>query len=159
MTLVAQFYENGRGARRVLSGRGATLRDPVTRPIDIVIDDLSLTGFGMSTTEDMSVGSIFHLRLAGIDKRDVRVVRRFGLSYGCEFMPPLSDAELALALSTGLVVDASFALDKDMPFKSAGVGNGGAKIPPLFRVGIVIGALAMLWVTIVLAVHVLVVNR
>lgn len=157
MTLVAQLYTDGRGAERVAAGRDATLRDSAQRPIDIVIEDLSSSGFGMSTAEDLAVGSILNLRLAGISKRDVRVVRRFGLTYGCEFAPPLTERELALVLSAGLVIDASFAVSDDgARFAVSGVPGSSAKLSPPMRAGVLFGSIAALWLVIILAVDLLV---
>lgn len=151
MTLIAQLYTDGRGAERVSAGRGATLRDSGQRPIDIVIEDLSATGFGISTAEDIPVGSILNLRLAGISKRDVRVVRRFGLNYGCEFAPPLDERELDLALSAGSVVDASFAISELAPLLPLDT-----KLSPPLRAGVLFGTIAALWLTIIFAVDLLV---
>ena len=148
--LVAQLYrEDARKAKRKFAGREATLRDAVERPIDIVVEDLSIGGFGMSTTEDLPVGCVLNLRLPGIGKRKVRVVRRFGLNYGCEFAQSLSDAELGGALNGGSVVTGSFM----SPEGSTSVLRArDAKLTTPLRVGVLGGMVGVLWLAILLAV-------
>lgn len=157
MTIASQPYADGRSAERKRAGRGATLRDAVYRPIDIVIADLSATGFGMTTAEDLAVGSYVNLSLAGICKRDVRVVRRYGMNYGCEFIQPLSPADLDLALKAGVVVGASFAIGDGSERATQAAGDGRAfKASPRIRALVLVATVAVLWLAVLYTARLLV---
>ena len=139
------------------AGRGATLRDAVYRPIDIVIADLSVSGFGMTTSENLAVGSCLNLSIAGINKRDVRITRRYGMNYGCEFTLPLSAADLDLALRSGAVVDASFAMtDQGAGAQHASDGSHGFKASPRIRATVLLVTIAVLWAGLLSLIHLLI---
>jgi len=113
MMMAATLSNAGRATHRIPTARPATLRDAQRQPIDIFIENLSADGFGMSTTTSFSRGESVSLQLAGIDPREARIVRRLGLSYGCEFLVPLDMCELAAALDAGTVLNGRFSTNTE----------------------------------------------
>lgn len=109
--IAARVYPEKRNASRIATQRRITLRPPGNEPVDAVVEDLSSAGFAMSTIASLAIGSVVGLSLSGIVKRRVRVVRRVGLAYGCEFLSPLSEMEVNAALLSGEVVAPDFAAD------------------------------------------------
>lgn len=145
MMLAATFSNTGRATHRIPTARPATLRDAQRQPIDIFIENLSADGFGMSTTTSLSRGERVSLQLAGIEPREACVVRRLGLSYGCEFVTPLDPRELATALEVGTVLNGRFSSDGTMSWSS----DDETRVSRLGRVGILFCANVLLWTAIV----------
>jgi hypothetical protein len=104
----------------------------------------------MSTIANLAIGSIVGLSVGGAVRRRVKVVRRAGLAYGCEFLSPLSEMEVKAALLSGDVVAADFA------FEGASSGEGQAfpsvparKLSYLSR-AYILGTLVMsLWIALI----------
>ncbi|MDB5575137.1 MAG: hypothetical protein JWR80_313 [Bradyrhizobium sp.] len=109
--LAARLYPENRGAPRTAKERPVTLRATRNVPLDAMVENLSRTGFAMSTIADLGVGSVIGLSVGGALRRRVRIVRRVGFAYGCEFLLPLSDLEVSAALRSGDVVTADFLSD------------------------------------------------
>ncbi|MET0309210.1 MAG: PilZ domain-containing protein [Sphingomonas sp.] len=97
MALAAHLYRDARWAERHQLERDATLRDPNWAPIDAMVDDLSETGFRVTTLTAFEVGAEIGLGLSGIGTRQARIVRRAEYSYGCEFLTSLTAEELHAA--------------------------------------------------------------
>ncbi|WP_010217962.1 PilZ domain-containing protein [Sphingomonas sp. PAMC 26621] len=145
MMMAATLSCPGRAAHRIPAARPATLRNADRQPIDIFIENLSVVGFGMSTTADLSLGTFVSLQLAGIGRRDVRIVRRLGLSYGCEFVAPLDASELASAVGAGAVLSGKFGADD----ASVSGRSPSTRFHPLGRVAVLLMVNLVLWSTIV----------
>ena len=148
--LAAQIHPEGRAAQRIAAERPITLRSPKNEPIEAVVEDLSRSGFAMSTIADLKIGSVVGLSVAGVLRRRVRVVRRIGLVYGCEFLTPLSDLEVNAALRSGDVVAPEFMSDRN------GVGEiygsprvPGRKLSYLSRAYILGGLIMSLWAVVI----------
>ncbi|RYF02911.1 MAG: pilus assembly protein PilZ [Oxalobacteraceae bacterium] len=151
MMMAATLSNAGRATHRIPTARPATLRDAQRQPIDILIENLSADGFGMSTTTSLSRGERVSLQLAGIDPREARVVRRLGLSYGCEFLVPLDMRELATALDAGTVLNGRFPADAEtMP-----TDRDEAHVSRLGRIGILMCVNVLLWTAIILTLRTL----
>jgi len=99
MAIAAQLFRDDRGAERHSVGFDATLRDPDRMPLDVVVEDLSSTGFRVLTSADLAPNAEIGLGLAGIGMQRARVIWRAGNSYGCEFLTPLKGDDLRAALS------------------------------------------------------------
>jgi len=99
MAIAAQLYQGGREAERHRVEFDATLRDPASLPIDVVIEDLSTGGFRVVTDTILPLAVEIGLGLAGIGTHRARIVWRGDGIYGCEFLTPLKDDDLRLALS------------------------------------------------------------
>lgn len=99
MALSAQLYQDDRSTRRFRVEFDATLRDPAHQPIDVVVEDLSATGFRVVTSAALDMGVEVGLGLAGIGTQRAFVVWRGEGIYGCEFIAPLKIDDLAAALA------------------------------------------------------------
>lgn len=98
MGIVAQLYRDARWAARRKVEIEATLRDPDWSPADAVVEDLSASGFRVVVAADLAEGAEVSLGIAGIGLRHARVVRRTEDGYGCEFLIPLTEAQVQAAL-------------------------------------------------------------
>lgn len=99
MSVVARLYRDMRGSVRHEVALDATLRDPERRPFDVVVEELSAAGVRVPRVVELSPGATVTLGISGVGMCDVRVVRRDERGYGCEFLFPLSAAELDDALA------------------------------------------------------------
>jgi hypothetical protein len=82
--------------------RSSTLRIDATLPMDVVVEDLSITGFRYSSEEPVAAGELVSVGLAGSGQADARVIWRDGARHGARFTK-------ALAQST---IDAAFTNDQ-----------------------------------------------
>jgi hypothetical protein len=98
MVIAAQLYQGGREAERHRVEFDATLRDPASLPLDVVIEDLSTGGFRVVTDTDLPTDAEVGLGLAGIGTHRARVVWRGDGIYGCEFVTALKEDDLRTAL-------------------------------------------------------------
>lgn len=103
MALIARVYrsdpEERRGAVRYLMEVGATLRSVEGVPIDVLIYDLSLTGFRMETSAALDPDEPISVGIAGTRVNAAVVTRRGPNGYGCEFVTPITIFQLKSALS------------------------------------------------------------
>ncbi|WP_230482066.1 PilZ domain-containing protein [Sphingomonas sp. Leaf21] len=98
MAITAQMISDDRGSERYAVDLDATLRDRVAQPYDVVIEDLSATGFRLSGGPALTTGAVASIGFAGIGVHPVRVIRQEGMTYGCEFVTPLNAEMLNKAL-------------------------------------------------------------
>ena len=144
--LQAQLYPENRTSSRMITDRPVTLRPDDNSPIDAVIENLSRTGFGMVSSANLAIGAVVGLSVAGAPRRNVKIVRRTGLAYGCEFISPLSDLEFSAALQSQPVVSANFISGNDtavsIPHASRGTDR---KLSYLARAYILAGLVTVLW--------------
>lgn len=152
--IAARVYPDHRSASRIAAQRRITLRPPGNEPIDAVVEDLSRSGFAMSTVASLAIGSVVGLSLSGVVRRRVRVVRRVGLAYGCEFLSPLSEMEVNAALLSGDVIAPDFAAEGAfLQGEEALPRAAGRKLSYLAR-AYVLGALVLsLWMALILIVR------
>ena len=148
MAVVARLYPELRGSARHQVALDATLRDPARQPFDVIVEELSATGARLPAAVDLVPGSLITLGISGIGMCDARVVRRDGRGYGCEFLFPLSAAELndaMAAVPTAPIMLASF-LPTPMP--AAPVGEEAVPVRPLrarVRLAIILALTAASW--------------
>lgn len=100
MAVVARLYRDHRGAARHEVALEATLRDNDRRPHDVVVEELSKTGFLVPAVAQLSPGEQVTIGISGIGMCHARVVREAEGGFGCEFLHPLSEDELAEAIVT-----------------------------------------------------------
>jgi hypothetical protein len=98
MPFVAKLYDDDRSAERYPVLLDGTLRNPQAEPQDVVIDDLSASGFRTATARGLAVGDTITLGIFGVGLRTARVQRAGDGHYGCQFVAPLTAEELASAL-------------------------------------------------------------
>lgn len=104
MALIARVYrsdpEERRGATRYPVLVDATLRAADDgQPLDVLIYDLSMTGFRMETSEALDPEAIIWIGIAGTRVNAAVVSRRGPNGYGCEFVTPITFYQLTEALN------------------------------------------------------------
>lgn len=117
MQINAQIISDDRGSERFIASLDATLRDRVTRPHDVMIEDLSLTGFRLSGGPKLNIGEQASIGFAGIGVQQVRVIRQDGNTYGCEFITPITQEKLSAALTAEPVSSIAFPAIGPLPFE------------------------------------------
>lgn len=154
MAVVARLYRDMRGSARHQVALDATLRDPERRPFDVVVEELSAAGARLPPVIELPLGATVTLGVSGVGMCDVRVVRRDERGYGCEFLFPLSEAELEDALAAtpnppvplepaGRLPTAAARVESaSLPARTLG---GGA------RLGVILGLAAASWTALYLA--------
>lgn len=96
---VAKLFDQRTAHRHPVNVDG-TLRDVANQPHEILVADLSRTGFRIPGTADLAVFSRIGLGLTGLGGRSAQVVRRDDQGwYGCTFDVPLTASELSAVLS------------------------------------------------------------
>lgn len=100
MAIAAHLYRDSRWADRHSVEIDATLRDPAWSPVDVIVEDLSDSGFRVLAATELPIGAEIGLGLSGVGLRPARVVRHAGnpYVYGCEFLSPLTKVELQAAI-------------------------------------------------------------
>ena len=104
MALIARVYRSDpderRGAARYPVLVDATLRaSDEGMPLDVLIYDLSMTGFRMETSEALDPESMIWIGIAGTRVNAAVVSRRGPNGYGCEFVTPITFYQLTEALN------------------------------------------------------------
>ncbi len=93
MAMTAQIYgaDDDRAADRQRVDLDGTLRhEDDHRPVDVMIEDVSATGFRMSCAERLPVNAVIWIGIAGLGRHQARIVRSGGGEYGCRFLTPIS---------------------------------------------------------------------
>lgn len=98
MPVAAALYREVRESERHAVALDGTLRDPEWTPYDVVVENLSSTGFRIPTEAGLHVGAFVSLGLAGVGMCPARVVRQADGQIGCTFLVPLGRGELKAAL-------------------------------------------------------------
>lgn len=124
--------ENLRGADR----RGLRLHAPGSygaNAIDVLIHNLSLTGFMVESTSDLAVGESITIDLPEAGTTAATVMWKDGAMHGCEFERPVSLGAVSAAM-----------------LRSPGEELGAASappigLPPIARAAIIVGVTLTLW--------------
>ena len=149
--IAAKIYADLRTDARFSARRPITLRTFKNEPIDAVVEDLSRGGFAVSTLANIELGATIGLSVGGVFRRKVRVVRRVGLVYGCEFLSPLSDSQVKAALRSGDIVLPEFVRDTASPDSHEGQQqSAGINLSFRSKAYIVGGLISSLWMILVL---------
>lgn len=118
---VSQPYT--RSARKIVL-RDSTLRDQNNIPIDVVVSDLSTTGFSVVAPLDLEIGAIVRIGLGGAGAASARVIRRAESSYGCQFLQPLGQDRVDAAFKYSEILTAIGAAaptninEQDIPYEA-----------------------------------------
>ena len=132
-----------RAGTRTTLGRRSTVRDGQDIPHDVIVEDLSPTGFRYRSAERLAVGTHVRLGLVGAGSAAAQVVRVDGDDHGCAFHLPLSPNQLEAAFTAGTVIQTP-GLTSD-----AGEIDTGEPWPRAVRTAIFIGGGAAAWVAVV----------
>ncbi len=97
-----------RNASRVGINRDGTIRDAAGAPIEISVEDISLSGCMLLIPVPIPEDYVLNIGLPGLGRREGRIVRRDGEKHGVEFLWPLSAAELEDVRSTENLILGSF---------------------------------------------------
>lgn len=146
-TLVATLYcHDARGRARHAVALGGTLRDPVRAPHDVLVSEVSATGFRIPATVALAPGDAITLGLAGIGARAARVVREdAGGQYGCAFVSPLDEGELAALLGPPADLVVPWPLIAPPAETSIGDGVQGTRALLLTIAACLAGWIATIW--------------
>ena len=132
-----------RADARMRIEQASTVRDHQGGPRDVMVDDLSRTGFRCFSAQPLPVGALVRLGLAGAGVASARVTRREGKAHGCEFETPLTPAQLESAFTASNAVRATVG--------SAGNDQGAShdNWPGAVRAAIFVGGGAAAWAAVV----------
>jgi len=86
-----------RGAIRFHVASESTLRGADGRPIEVLVDNFSRTGFLFVSDDEFPPGTLIAIGLSGAGSREAQVVWREGRRHGCEFLVPLPQSKMARA--------------------------------------------------------------
>jgi len=86
-----------RGAIRFTVDSKTTLRGLDGRPVDVVVDNFSRTGFLFVADVEFPAGTLVSVGLSGAGAREAKVVWRDGNRHGCEFLVPLPRSKMERA--------------------------------------------------------------
>jgi hypothetical protein len=81
---------DARRSRRYLADRLDGLLVGKDRRFDIIIHNMSETGFLAEFQSELKPGDLVRIQLARIGFVDARVVRKRGMGHGCQFLEPVS---------------------------------------------------------------------
>ena len=108
MALIARVYRSDpderRAALRYPVEVGATLRASDGQPLDVLVYDLSMTGFRIETPEALDLDAPIWIGIAGTRVNAAVVARRGPNGYGCAFVTPITLYQLTEALTPGETV-------------------------------------------------------
>ncbi len=136
-----------RGDARAVVGHPSTLRVAGRAPAEILVEDLSGSGFLFSSGDHVAVGAQVRVGLVGAGTATATIVRRDGDRHGAAFLDALTAAQLDQAFGPGTVVAARFAPEADLivPF------IGEARWPRPVRAAIWVTAATLPWIAILAA--------
>lgn len=86
-----------RGAIRFHVASESVLRGADGRPIEVLVDNFSRSGFLFVSEEEFPPGTLIAIGLSGAGSREAQVVWREGGRHGCEFLVPLPQSKMARA--------------------------------------------------------------
>lgn len=145
MALIVQLYDSGRSAERHDLGADATVRGPDRVPIDVLVADLSRTGCLFVSTEPLGSDATITIGIAGVGLREARIVRNQDVRFGCTFLIPLTDAELAAGLAESETI-ALFPMDYQAEHEAE--APQGPKLPRPVRLMVFAGLACVSWICV-----------
>jgi hypothetical protein len=108
MALTAQLVRDDRRADREALDVDGTLRGVENTPTDVVVEDLSATGFRIRTHAGLNLGETVSIGIPGIGRRQAEVIRRTEGGFGCAFVEPIDPRLVAAPLTAQPVVTGDF---------------------------------------------------
>lgn len=108
MALTAQLVRDDRRADRETLDVAGTLRHVRNVPIDVIVEDLSATGFRMRTQATLNLQEKVTIGIPGIGQRAAYVVRHTAEGFGCEFVEAIDPRLVTIPSTAQSVVEADF---------------------------------------------------
>ena len=93
--VAARVYRTRRAGERYDTEAPSTLRGAAQVPLDVLVDQISLSGCHIVTPEEVNVGELISLGIAGLGRVEALVVRRTRSGYGCAFISHVPPSLLA----------------------------------------------------------------
>ncbi|UZK67743.1 PilZ domain-containing protein [Sphingomonas sp. M1-B02] len=144
MGIAAQLFIDARSGERTEVALDGTLRSSDGIPIDIEIDEISLSGFRTSTPLALRVGDSISVGISGLGMRRATVVRQRGDSFGCRFTPSLPSNFLdGITASSG--AGAMSTIFPERLGSNHTADQADARFPFRTRMIIIVGASLLLW--------------
>jgi len=145
------LYTRARTSERLMLGRSSTLRTADGAPIDVVIEDLSVTGCRIRTSLQMHKGEEVVIGLPGVGTRRGHVAWSDGTEIGCEFEAPLTAAQVHETRTTETLIEGQFAT-LSIPVVAAPANNEGNRFSPRFRLVSIVAAAIFAWLLVAVAI-------
>jgi hypothetical protein len=146
MASLTKLNHQARRAERQRVAIGSTLRNAAAEPFDVMIEDLSATGFRVPAVADLAIGDMITLGIPGVGLRRAVVVRASDDTYGCQFLEPIEAS--ALSAATDGVINSTilfpFGTSIDIPLPDPVIKSYAWRI----RVMILIGVALVCWMMI-----------
>lgn len=149
MSLPARLFADQRGATRQVLGTDATLRDTGRSPYDVRIGEISSTGCHIATLLELPIGALVTIGIPEIGIHEARLVRETDGGYGCAFTRALTSNELGAAMAAQQgerIAVANFPRHHLQP-------ETPRLTPPGLIGAVIIGAVAISWVTVAVILH------
>ncbi|MFT4025253.1 MAG: PilZ domain-containing protein [Novosphingobium sp.] len=108
MAAIARFIAEHRESERFSADFGRISGGAQRKEFDVVVENLSVTGISISAIPGLIAGDEITLDIPGLGARRTLVVHVTDGYYGCEFIRPLTDAELSRALNPRSAVVIAF---------------------------------------------------
>jgi len=103
--LRATWIQDGRVSERRAANMRATAQVSDGGSMDVMVQDLSVTGCAIRDVPQVPVGAVLTLGLSGVGIRRAAVVRNADGIAGCRFERPLTASELEQALTASQAAD------------------------------------------------------
>lgn len=97
-----------RGDTRTIVGHPSILRVEGRPPLEIVVEDLSGSGFLFAATDHLPIGSVVQVGLVGAGTAQATIVRRHENHHGAAFLRTLTPSQLDAAFGSSTVVRVQF---------------------------------------------------
>ena len=107
MSVHATLYSGDRGAERLAFDRSSTLRTEGDTPVDVLIENVSLTGFRLRAPAMLATHQDIRVGMPGIGIRSAHVIWTDQGTVGCMFDRPLGQPELdtVMAFDSAVVAE------------------------------------------------------
>ena len=134
---------------------GATLRDPAATPHDVVVLDLSASGFRLDTAVELPPGTPVTLGIGGT-VRAARIVRSDARGAAASFLDPLTDAQLHASTLAGhdgpVLLQFPTAPREAAAAPPPAPATPPARLSPRARMAIIVGACILSWALVAMIV-------
>ncbi|MEG3174714.1 PilZ domain-containing protein [Sphingomonas sp. RB3P16] len=152
MSVAVKMIRSGRHGRRLEVGMAATLRDGDLNPVDVDIEDISVSGFRMLTALPFDLGERFTIGITGLGMQSAVIARQFAEGYGCEFTESVSQSYIDRLQEFGNPENiAQFSVGESLQDEQDDSAAGDQRYPAKVRVAMIVGSATICWVLVLLA--------